>query len=55
MKNPKDFLRALQETEFIWIATRKDPALFVAVFQREHVQLKLNDFPEEPMGTVFLS
>ncbi|MDR3406721.1 MAG: hypothetical protein P4L99_29820 [Chthoniobacter sp.] len=53
MKRADDNLLALQSSELSWIATRKDPRLFEAVFDGEHIQLRLNDFPDEPIFTVF--
>lgn len=53
MKSNHAFLEALQDTELTWIATRNDPTFFEAVFEGEHVQIRMNDFPDEPIYTVF--
>ena len=53
IKTPVDFLKALRDAEITWIATRGDPNLFDAVFEGEHVQIRLNEFPEAPTYTVF--
>jgi len=53
IKTPVDFLKALRDAEITWIATRGDPTLFDAVFEGEHVQIRLNEFPEAPIYTVF--
>jgi hypothetical protein len=54
MKMPEEFLDALKKSEVTWIVTREDKCLFDAVFQGEHVQVRMNDFPDEPIYTVFL-
>jgi len=53
IKTPVDFLKALRDAEITWIATGGDPTLFDAVFEGEHVQIRLNEFPEAPIYTVF--
>lgn len=53
MQSATVFLHAMQNTELAWIESRKDSRLFDAVFEGEHVQVRLNDFPEEPILTVF--
>lgn len=53
MKSVQDFLQALQNTELKWIATLSDPTFFDTVFEGEHVQIRMNDFPDEPIYTVF--
>jgi hypothetical protein len=52
IKTPVEFLEALRETEMTWIVTRGDASLFDAVFEGEHVQLRLVDFPDAPLYTI---
>jgi hypothetical protein len=54
MKPISEFLKDIQETEITWIATKDDPTVFEAIFGGEHVQLRMNDFPDEPIYTLFV-
>jgi hypothetical protein len=54
MQSNEDYLRSLQDTEITWIATRRDRTIFEAIFQGEHVMIRMNDFSDEPIYTVFL-
>jgi hypothetical protein len=54
MKPISQFLNDIQQAKITWIATRDDPTLFEAVFNGEHVQLRMNDFPDEPIYTLFV-
>ena len=53
MRSFEDFLQVLQNTEITWIATNSDSTFFEAVFEGEHVQIRMNDFPDEPIYTAF--
>jgi len=46
--------KKIKATEITWIATNADRTLFEAIFNGEHVQLRLNDFPDEPIYTLFV-
>ena len=55
MRKPTaELLGALQRAELSWIQTRKDACLFEAIFEGEHIQIRLNDFPDEPILTVII-
>lgn len=53
MNESEKLIKEIQEAEITWIATNADASLFEAVFHGEHFQLSLNDFPDEPMFTLF--
>jgi hypothetical protein len=54
MKPINEFLKDIQQMEITWVETKNDPAMFEAVFAGEHVKLRLNDFPDEPICTLFI-
>jgi len=54
MKPINNVLRDIQQTKITWVATKDDPTIFEAFFNGEHVRLRLNDFPDEPLYTLFL-
>ena len=49
-----DFLDHLQQARVSWETTERSPYIFQSVFQGKVVQLRLNDFPEEPLCTVIV-
>jgi hypothetical protein len=50
----ENILERIQHVEITWIVTKDDRRVFDAVFEGEHVQLRQNDFPDEPPATLFI-
>ena len=48
------FVEQLQLAKMDWQSTERNPYVFQGVFQGQVVQLRLNDFPEEPLCTVIV-
>ena len=44
----------LQRTNIGWQKTNESAYLFKALFNGKEVRLRLNDFPDEPLGTLFV-
>ncbi len=49
-----DWLALLKQSKVDWQKTAESPYLFRAVFQGKTVNLRLNDFPDEPLCTVII-
>ena len=49
---PSDFLRELLEAKITWLPS-DDPCVFDALFNGEPIRLRMNDFPDYPLWTVF--
>jgi len=54
MKPTDELIADICKTDLTWMVTRGDPKMFEVVFGGEHFQLRLNDFPEEPICTLFV-
>ena len=54
MKTISKFLEDIQQVEITWVETKDDRIMFETVFDGEHVRLRLNDFPDEPIFTIFI-
>jgi len=54
MKPINNVLKDIQETKITWVASKDNPATFEAVFNGEQVRLRINDFPDEPLYTLFI-
>lgn len=54
MKTVGDFLKDIEQAKLTWIAIKDAPAMFEAAFAGEYIKLRLNDFPDEPLYTVFI-
>jgi len=52
ISNHRYFVEQLQLAKMNWLSTERNPYVFQGVFQGQSVQLRLNDFPEEPLCTV---
>jgi hypothetical protein len=49
-----DFLEALKQADVAWQKTKESPYIFRTSFEGKEIRLRLNDFPEEPLATVFI-
>jgi hypothetical protein len=47
-------LEQLQNAKMDWQTTSESPYIFQAVFEGKTIRLRLNDFPDEPLCTVFI-
>jgi len=47
-------LDRLLQSQIDWEATKESPYIFQAVFEKNTVRLRLNDFPEEPLCTAII-
>ena len=54
MRPINEILNDIQQTKITWIAMRDAPTMFEAVFNGEHLRLHINDFPDEPLYTLFI-
>jgi len=49
-----NLITQLLKTKMDWQTTKESPFIFNALFQDKTVQLRLNDFPEEPLATLIV-
>lgn len=49
-----NLLDQLQQSRVDWDTSQESPYVFQTVFQGRSVRLRLNDFPEEPLGTLLI-
>lgn len=54
MNSTRYIIDEVQKVELTWIVTKSDPKIFEAIFLGEHVQVRMNDFPDEPLLTLFV-
>lgn len=47
-------MRDLQNAEVIWTEAKQGHAMYEAVYRGELVKLRLNDFPDEVLLTLFI-
>ena len=48
------FLQDLQGVEIIWKRAEHGHAMYETVYKGEHLMLRLNDFPDEVLLTLFI-
>jgi hypothetical protein len=54
MKTIEDFLIDLQSAALTWTRAKQGDAIYETVYKGEPVKLRLNDFPDEVLFTLFI-
>ncbi|MGC3990438.1 MAG: hypothetical protein QM796_12300 [Chthoniobacteraceae bacterium] len=49
-----ELIEKIQEADVTWIPSQKEPGIFDAIFAGRHVQLRMNDFPDEIAYTLIV-
>jgi len=49
-----DFLNAIKCAKLTWVPAKHDHATYEVVYEGEHIKMRLNDFPDEVLVTLFV-
>ena len=55
MSQLEQLLKQLQESRVMWVRTAADKRIFECRFQGATLQLRINDWPDEPAVTVLFA
>jgi len=54
MNSTEDCLKAIQNAELTWTRAKHGHAMYESVYKGEPVKMRLNDFPDEVLLTLFV-